>query len=89
MISATAVLLEWRQPLEPNGLLTGYNVTLAAATGEIQTEKYASTATEETIYELLPDMNYTIKVDADNLAGRSANCTHVKFSTFPASKPHW
>lgn len=68
VINATAVVVMWTAPQEPNGIILGYNVTISLS---MQAEQVinAELSTTITVTELTPFTNYAVLIIAFNGVG--------------------
>lgn len=68
VINATAVVVSWTTPQEPNGIILGYNVSITLPT---QSEQIfvASLSTTLTIVDLTPFTSYVVRIIAFNSVG--------------------
>ena len=79
--TSTSLLLSWKSPTQPNGVITGYNYSCyQTESNEIFTGSV--TTTSAFIKDLSPNTNYYCSVSASTLPGVGASSATLSATTY-------
>ena len=86
MINATIVLISWDVPMEPNGIILGYNVSIRLTSQSVALQAlFADIPTTLVVTDLTPFTNYDVSVIAFNTVG-SVTSNETSFTTGPSGR---
>lgn len=83
---AEAIGVSWKEPDEPNGLLTKYTVVYSTLAGSSSSLVVDGNTSSTVIAGLLPCTNYSVRVSASTAAGEGKESDPVFATTFPAGR---